>query len=265
MLKYDELNIQQKEIISKVQAMIVVVNDIEFMATMCYLAPPDHLNTVLKIQCKSPNNDPQIYYVGNFGKCPTAVTWIKQGCNKNVLCYASLKKEYFNNLVLIASVGVVTGFPDGDIQLGDVLISEQIYDDQENGFSPGDSVIPASKFMLNLLEEYFDWEFPCTVDKKRDASVKFSLILNKPDVAEKTQNFGLKPKGIELERFNITGTLRSFIIIKGVYNFSGDNTKVWEPTAALAANDYLYHHLCQTDLSLLVEGMCIIHSYMHQM
>ena len=58
--------------------------------------------------------------------------------------------------------------------------------------------------------------------------------------------------------FDITGSLKSFIIIKGVCNFTGDNTKVWEPTAALAANDYLYHHLYQTDLSLLVEGMCIL-------
>ena len=267
MLNYGELNTQQKEILSKVQLIIVVVNDNEFMATMCYLAPPDHLNVVLRIHCKTPNSDSQIFYVGNFGKCPTAVTWIKQGCGKDALCYVSLQKEYFKNLVLVASVGFLTGFPISDIQLGDVLISEQIHTihDQDNNSNPRDSVIPASQFMLNLLKEYFDWEFPCTLDKKRDASVKFGLILNKhmllSGVAERTQSLhyiGQKPKGIELDSIDITGLLKSFIIVKGVCNFTGDNTKVWEPTAALAANDYLYHHLCQTDLSLLVEG-----TYLH--
>ena len=271
MLKYGELNTQQKEIISKVQAIIVVVNDYEFMATMCYLTPPpDHLNGVLKIQCKTlvgSDIDSEIFYVGNFGKCPTAVTWRKQGCNKDALCYVRLKREYFKNLVLIAAVGVVTGFSDDDVQLGDVLISEQIcaiYDNRNTTCNPRDSVIPASKFMLSLLKEYFDWEFPCTIGKKRDASVKFGLILNKPvtlsDIAERTQSiqyFGQKPKGTEIGSFDITGSPKSFIIIKGVCNFTGDNIKLWEPTAALAANDYLYHHLCQTDLSLLVEGMYV--------
>ena len=248
-----------------------MVNDYEFMATMCYLAPPDHLNVVLKIQCKTPNRDPQIFYVGSFGKCPSAVTYVKQGCHKDVLCYPSLQREYFTNLVLIASVGVITGFPDGDIQLGDVLISEQVHAIHDRQDNTRDNVNPASRFMLNLLKEYFDWEFPCTVDKKHDASVKFGLILSKPalssDVAGRTQSlqyFGQNPKGIEVESFDITASSKNFIVIKGICNFTGDNTKVWEPTAALAANDYLYHHLCQTDLSLLIEGICIISSYIDQ-
>ena len=68
------------------------------------------------------------------------------------------------------------------------------------------------------------------------------------------QYFGQEAKGFEMEGFGIMGSSMSFIIIKGVCDFAGDKTKAWQPTAALAANDYLYHHLCQTDLSLLLEG-----------
>ena len=266
MLRYDELNTQQKEIISKVQAIIIVINDNEFMATMCYLTPPDHLNAVLKIQCKTlieSDINSQIFYVGNFGKCPVAVTLVNQGCNKDFLCHVSLRREYFKNLVLIAAVGAIAGFPD-DVQLGDVLISEQIHaiHDQDIACNPWGTIIPASKFMLTLLKDHFDWKFYSTKDKSRDASVKFGLILNKPsDVAERAQllqYYSQKPKGVEVEGLDANNLSKNFIIIKGVCNFAGDNNKIWQPTAALAANDYLYHHLCQADLSLLVTGNCVI-------
>ena len=272
MLKYGEVNTQQKEIISEVQIIIVVANDNEFMATMCYLTPPDHQNAVLKVLCKAligSDINSQIFFIGNFGKCPAAVAWLNQGCGEK-MCYVSLQREYFKNLVLIAAVGAIAGFPDGDVKLGDVLISEEIHvihEQQDETCNPWSSSISTSKFILNLLKEHFDWKFPCTTNESRDASIKFGLILNKPvllsDVTDRTQSlqyFGQKPKGIEVGSFDMTGSLKCFIIIKGVCNFIGDNTKLWEPTAALAANDYLYHHLYQTDLSLLVEGMYILHS-----
>jgi len=45
----------------------------------------------------------------------------------------------------------------------------------------------------------------------------------------------------------------SFVIIRGVCDFAGNENKIWQPTAALAANDYLHHHFCQTDLSSLLD------------
>jgi len=38
-----------------------------------------------------------------------------------------------------------------------------------------------------------------------------------------------------------------FLIIKGC-DFAANKYKIWQPTAALAVNDYLHHHFCQTDL-----------------
>ena len=268
MLQYDKLDTQQKETVAKVQAIVVVVSDNEFVATMCYLAPPDHHNTILKIQFITTvrsDNDPRIFYLGMFGKCPVAVTRVRQGCGKDVIYHA--KKEYFKSLVLIAAVGVAAGFPESDVKLGDVLIiSDQIYDctnymHQNDHYIAQGNATSASKFMLDLLKDHFDWNYPCTKDKKRDASVKFGPTSSKPtllsDVTDKSQllqDYGQKAKGFEMEGFGTTDSSIGFITIKGVSNFAGDKNQLWEPTAALAANDYLYHHFCQTDLSLLLKG-----------
>ena len=261
MIQYDNMDNQQKEIVAKVQAIIAVVSDNEFLATMCYLAPPDHHNAFLKVQfitAVGSDNDPRIFYLGKFGKCPVAVTRVRQGCGKDVVYHA--RKEYFKNLVLIAVVGVAAGFPESDIKLGDVLISDGIYDCAIYNHQDG-NVTSATKFMLDLLKDHFDWNYPCTKDEKRDASVKFGHIISKPmllnDVTEKGQllhYYGQEAKGFEMEGFGITDSSISFIIVKGVCDFAGDKNRLWEPTAALVANDYLYHHFCQTDLSLLLEG-----------
>ena len=267
MLQYDKLDSQQKNIVAKVQAMIVVVNDNEFMATMCYLTPPDNQNAVLSIQCKvqvGPDSDPRIFHVGNFGQCPVAVTQVKQGRGKDAVYHA--KKECFKNLVLIAAVGVAAGFPINGVKLGDVLISDQIRDcaickQQDNAYIPRGNILPASKFMINLLGDHFDWNFPCTKEKQRNSAVKFGLILSKPvlldDADERDrllQYFGKEAKGFEMEGFGIMDSSMSFIVIKGVCDLGANKSKEWQPTAALAANDYLHHHFSQTDLSSLLEN-----------
>ena len=189
MLQYDKLDTQQKEIVAKVQAIIVVVSDNEFVATVCYLAPPDHHNAVLKIQFITTvgfDNDPRIFHLGKFGKCPVAVTRIRQGCGKDVIYHAT--KEYFKNLVLIMAVGVTAAFPESDVKLGDVLISNHIHDYtiymhqkiQNDNYIAHGNVPSASKFMLDLLKDHFDWNYPCTKDEKRDASVKFGITVSKP-------------------------------------------------------------------------------------
>lgn len=266
MLQFDKLSSQQKDIVSKVQVIIVVVNNNELLATMCYLTPPDHQNAILRIQCKSPvgpDNDARIFYVGKFGKCPVAVTQVQQGCGKDAVSHA--RKEFFKNLVLIAAVGIAAGFPENGVKLGDVLISDQIQDcsifkRQGEDFSRGDK-IPASKFMRQLLKDHIDWKYPCTKDENRDASVKFGLILSKSmllnDKAERErllEYYGKEAKGFEMEGFGIMGSSLDFIVIKGVCDLGNKKDDLWQPTAALAANDYLYHHFCQTDLSVLIEN-----------
>ena len=270
-LYYNQLNPQQQDIVAKVQAMIIVVNDNEFMATMCYLKPHESQDSILKIQFKAvigPDSDHRIFYVGKFGKCPVAVTRVDQGHGEDAVHHAS--KKYFKNLVLFAAVGVSAGFPENGVKLGDVLISDRIHDctlyKKQDGVDIPRSIISgASKFMLQLLKDHFDWKYPCTKDNKRNAAVKFGLILSKSvllnDADERSRllkHFGPEAKGFEMEGFGIMNSSIGFIVIKGVCDFAGDKTKEWQPTAALAANDYLYHHFCQEDLSLLLEGILLM-------
>ena len=274
MLQFDKLSSQQKDIVAKVQAIIVVVNSNELLATMCYLAPPDHQNAVLRIQCKSPvgpDNDPRIFYVGKFGKCPVAVTQVQQGHGKDAVYHA--RKELFNNLVLIAAVGVAAGFPENGVKLGDVLISDQIQDCSiykcQNEDFPRGNKMPASKFMRQLLKPDIDWNYPCTKDEKRDTSIKFGLILSKPVLLDNKvareqllKDFGKEAKGFEMEGFGIMDSSLDFMVIKGVCDLGDKKNDLWQPTAALAANDYLYHHFCQTDLSVLIENKQGMHLHM---
>ena len=248
------------------QAILVVVNQYELLATLCYLKPPDGQSAVMTIQCITsvgPDNDPRIFHVGNFGKCLVAVTQVQQGCGEDAVYHA--RREVFKNLVLIAAVGVAAGFPK-KVKLGDVLISDRIHDCTIHKIQDGDYISrgiikSASKFMKQILKLDFDWKYPCTKDKSRNASVKIGLILSKPmllnDKTERDRLLKVNPEaiGFEMEGFGIMKSTLDSIVIKGVCDFAGDKDKAWQPTAALAANDYLYHHFCQTDLSLLLQGM----------
>ena len=276
--QFNDLNCQEKAIVAKVQAIIVVVNKNELMASLCYLAPADPLSVVLKILCKSPvgpDNDPRIFYVGKFGKCPVAITRVQQGCGKDAVNHA--RREFFKNLVLIATVGIAAGFPENNVKLGDVLISKQILD--TSIFKRGDkdyprgNKLPASKLMLQLLDHDLDWNFPCTKDEKRNASVKSGLILsesmllNNQDERERLlRDYNKEAIGFEMEGFGIMGSSLDFIVIKGVCDLGAKKTDLWQPTAALAANDYLHHHFCQADLSLLIEKKqsTYLHAYITQ-
>ena len=266
-LHYNKLNPQQQDIVAKVQAMIIVVNEKEFMATMCYLKPPESQNSILKIQFKTvigPDDDTRIFYFGKFGKCPVAVTQVEQGHGEDAVHHA--RKEYFKDLVLFAAVGILAGFP-GKVKLGDVLISDKIHDcshykDQNGVYIPRGGISKASKFMLGLLKDHYKWQYPCTKDRKRNASVESGLILSKSVLLDNAdernrllQYFGPEAKGFEMKGFGIMNSSVGFIVIKGVCDFAGEKTKEWQPTAALAANDYLHHHFCQTDLRLLLKGI----------
>jgi len=52
MMKYNELTKKQKRILSDTRVIILVVNSIEFMTTMCYLKPCNSFYHVVKIECR---------------------------------------------------------------------------------------------------------------------------------------------------------------------------------------------------------------------
>ena len=270
-LQYDELTEKQRRVISDTQAIIVVVNPIEFMATMCYLKPRNGLEHVLKTERGTkvgPDSLIHPLWFGDFGKCPVVVIRVKAGHGHHAVSHAD--KDTFPKVKLIVGVGVAAGFRENGVKLGDVLVSNRIQDcDQykkKNGKDiPRGNIKNACSLMLQRLQEPFQWMYPCTQDKQRYCEIKPGLILSKPvlmdDKEERKrllQYFGEEAKGYEMEGFGIMQSSINCIIVKGVCDYAGEKTDGWQPTAALAANDYLQHHFRQ-DLSILLEkkqGMC---------
>ena len=265
-LRYDELSTQQKEILGEVQAMLIVVNDSEFMATMSYLKPPQN-QKILKIhrniKLGHDNNNPLIFYIGMFGKCLVAVTRVDQGCGRDALIHS----DCFENVLLIAAVGVAAGFPENGVKLGDVLVSQQItdcsiYKRQDGEYISRGNTTRAFKYLIKRLKDgKFQWKFVCTSQDTK-SSVIFGQFLSKPmllnDEAERGEilkYFGKEAKGYEMEGFSIAGGAIDCIIIKGVCDFASGKNKKWQPTAALAANDCLYHDLNQMDLSVMKDDI----------
>ena len=263
-LRHDELSEQQKEIIGEVQAMLIVVNDSEFMATMSYLKPPQN-EKILKIhrnvKIGLDNNNPIIFYIGMFGKCLVAVTRVEQGRGKVALYHC----DFFKNVLLIAAIGVAAGFPENGVKLGDVVVSQQIidcsiYKDQDGEYIPRGSTTHAFEYLVKRLKDNkFQWEFVCASQDTK-SSVMFGRFLSKPmllnNEAERKKilkYFGKEAKGYEMEGFSIAEGGISCIIIKGICDFACGKDKTWQPTAALAANDCLYHDLNEMDLSLMKE------------
>ena len=258
---YHKLNEQQKKSLDEVQAMIIVVNQNEFMATMCYLKPPNEHSSILEVHGSNVVGFAKksfIFYVGMFGKCPVAVTRVDQGRGRDVIdCIWCVK-----NILLIAAVGVAAGFPENNVNCGDVIISKHIKNcsiyRQEDGIrTPRGDTTPGCKYMIRRLQNSLYWEFVRSKQGTK-SSVIFGLFLSKPVLLddkglggrkEMLRDFGIDAKGFEMEGFSIIGFGIECIIIKGVCDYASGKTKEWQPTAALAANDYLYHHLNQLDIS----------------
>ena len=272
-VNYDELNARQKKILDGVQAMIIVVNQNEFMATMCYLKPPNEHSCILEVHGSNEvgfANKQFIFYIGMFGKCPVAVTRVDQGRGRDAIVYI----RCFKNILLIAAVGVAAGFPENKVHYGNVIISKQIKDcsiyRQEDGTcTPRGDTTPGCKYMIGRLQNTLSWEFVRSKQGTK-SSVIFGLFLSKPVLldskggrAEILRDFGIDAKGFEMEGFSITGFGIECIIIKGVCDYASGKTKEWQPTAALAANDYLYHHLSQLDISSMRTARDDLHKGLH--
>ena len=257
---YRELPRKQQNLFDDVQAMIVVVNEKEFMATLHYLKPPtDDNKGILEVHHSIKiglADKPIIFHIGRFGKCMVAVTQVTQGHGKDAIEQTGC----FVNLKLVAAVGVAAGFPENKVKMGDVLISEKIIDSshykhEEGGtYSPRGPTFPASKYMIQRLQKKYDWEFQCSKAGSKSSIVcgdiisKSVLLNNKTERNKLRLAFGKEAKGYEMEGFSLTDGGIDCIVIKGVCDFASGKNKKWQPTAALAANDYLYYHLNRLDL-----------------
>ena len=266
-MNYFDLDQKQKEIVAKVQAMIVVVDDYEVLATKCFLKPPDHSKVVLEVHHKAKYGssfDPRIFLIGRYGMCPVAVTQVRQGHGRDAALHAD--RDIFHDMQIIIAVGVAAGFPENDVKFGDVLIAERIHDCSLKKFRDGEivpqgNVLPVSKYMFDRLLRKHDWHFPCTKDKKRHSAVISGPFLSNSETLhdakkrkELLQAHCKDAKGYEMEGFGIMTSKMDCIIVKGVCDYAGEKTEKWKPTAALAANHYLCQDFEKLDLRLLLSS-----------
>ena len=273
-VKYDDLNSEQKKILDEVQAMIIVVNDSEFMATMCYLKPPNNQSSVLEVHGSTEvvrTNKPFKFYIGMFGKCPVAVTRVEPGHGRDAIDHI----KYFQNILLIAAVGVAAGFPENNARYGDVIISTMITDcstykiDDDGIYIPRGLDSPGCSYMISELRQHHRWEFVCSKNDRK-SSVILGKVLSRPVLVNSKEereqmlsSFGREAKGYEMEGYSITGFGIECIIIKGVCDYASGKTKEWQPTAALAANDYLHYHLLKSDISGMKPVKDDLHKGLH--
>ena len=271
--KFENLEMEEKKMVTKVQAMIVVVNDFEDLAIKCHLKPPDDSDVILDVLCTKsdgPDLSKKSFLIGQFGKCPVAVTRVAQGCGRDAAVHAG--RDVFPNMQVFIALGVAAGFAKNKVRLGDVLISERIHDCSIVKLKEGE-IIPRGKVsdvhgpILNFLKNNHDWKFPCTKDKMRHSSAIVGPILSKPELLDDPkkreqyiQAHCKEAKGFEMEGFGLMGYEKiGCIIVKGVCDYAGKKAKKWQPTAALAANDCLLKVLMKNDLSAFLndQGMYV--------
>ena len=258
---YIDLSQQQLKIFDEVEAVIVVVNEKEYWATMSYLKPPnDDSKDILEVHHSvkiGHDEDSMIFFIGKFGKCMVAVTQVAQGCGKD----AVQKTSCFKNLKLVAAVGVAAGFPQNKVKMGDVLVSEKIIDcshyKHDEKYILRGAISPCSKYVIQRLRNKLTWEFQCTKTGLKSSVVcgdilSRSVLLNNEEEREKIRlYFREEAKGYEMEGFGLTNSNIDIIIVKGVCDFASGKNKKWQPTAALAANDYLHFHFSRLNLRAL--------------
>ena len=259
-LVYHELSEEQLKIFDEVQAVIVVVNEKEFMATLHYLKPPkDDSEGILEIHRSikiGQADKPRIFFIGKFGQCIAAVTQVPQGGGRDAIEHI----DCFKKLKLVAAVGVAAGFPENKVRMGDVLVSEKIIDcshyKHDEKYIPRGFMFPGSNYMIQRLQKKMKWKFQCTKTGLNcsvvcgDILSKNVLLNNKEERRKILSDFWEEAKGYEMEGFSLANGGIDIIVIKGVCDFASGKNKKWQPTAALAANDYLHFHLSRLDLRL---------------
>ena len=252
----DALSLNDKEIINSVCLLLMVVNDIEFLAAMYYFS---------KNKGKELHHENYTYYVGKWGEIPAAL--VLQGVpgiagpgGAQELTCVSIK--LFTNLKLIISLGVC-GTMD---RLGDVIVSSRIDGcsfyvkgdrmfDRSSQYQPGKNILKFFKIGANT------WSFQCTkpgiVEYRAKAVLKpmlsVSQLIASGEYRDKLiANFSEEAGGVEMEGIGVIRGIHiakkieqiKFIIVKAGCDYADESkSKEWQPVAAMAAADFLYSQL----------------------
>ena len=262
-----------KKIIDGVSLLLMVVNSSEFYAAMNYFSRNKATTLISK---------GDIYYVGKWGKIPAAlVRQSKPGIagpdGSTQLTIASI--DLFKNLEVIIALGVCGTMG----RLGDVVVSSRIDGCDDIKIIGNDIQIinrsnkcdPGRKIYKCLMNNYEIWSFLCTkqgTEKHEAKAVLKPMLSGVPLVASAEyrdklkEGVSIEAGGLEMEGIGVIHGIASaekrdkieFIIVKAGCDYADEEkSKEWQPVAAMAAADFVYHQLTKPNW-LLGKIMCVI-------
>lgn len=274
-------DLPNEQILKQVILLLLTVNTNENNAVLCYLEPlTSHKDIYKYIQQVDDHSQSQsmIYYIGNYGKVPTAVrqiTSVSEFGDVSVTTYG-LDFSCFKNLNAIIWVGIICGV-ETHVKICDVLVANEIIDfdlcrlSQVDVVNSGKSV-PLQLISVNKENKISTSEFLSSLFKQKDVNwpddeikerlvkchvpkpkLRHGIIVSVPNHIhnnntkdEMLREIAPEAIGIEMERAYLhTSELGLHLaIVKAVYDYGGDTTnKIFQPTAALLAANCLKMYL----------------------
>ena len=270
-------NIEDK-LLQKVVILLMAVNKSENYAARIYLKPlTGHENVYKYSQRKDygeQGREIAIYYIGNYGACPAAVRDILPGSEVQggASSVPAMAYDCFPNLGAIIGVGVACGVED-KVNMCDILVSTKVINYDKGRAEPGGFLsraesISASPYLRKLFSELSRW--PNDYFEKRlltnnlISKVKHGVILSGPYVIDDPvmkqrfiKDFAPEAIGIEMEgAYLFAATQRrptDVIIVKAVCDFGdGKKSKIYQPTAALLAADFICKQLSDPEVPAML-------------
>ena len=271
---HDILDIDSgKKIIDGVRLLLMVVNSSEFYAAMTYFS---------KNKARKLDSNGDIYYVGKWDKIPAAlVRQSKPGIagtdGSMLLTKASI--NLFKNLEVIIALGVCGTMG----RLGDVIVSSQINGCDDIKIIGNDIEIinraikcnPGRKIYICLKNNHETWSFLCTKPEteKHEAKAVLKPMLSGVHLVASAEyrkklkeDVSIEAGGLEMEGIGVIHGIASaekrdkieFIIVKAGCDYADEEkNKEWQPVAAMAAADFVYHQLTKPNW-LAGKIMCVI-------
>ena len=265
-------------ILNKVAILLVTVNDNETLAIRSYLKPLNGniYNYHSKVSHGAHSSEAAIYYIGKFGVLPAALRKITAGSEVQggASSVPRMAYEVFPNLTTIIAVGVACGV-EKKAQIYDVLVSTQVTDYSkaratDGKYLPRGQTVNASAYLTELFKNPIEWmSTPIKACLKENdipiPKVIAGVILSGPYLIDDLElkkkfieDFCPEAKGIEMEgTYLMEATQQSrtgVIIVKSVCDFGdGQKTKVYQPTAALLAADFVHTHLSNPCVSEVLD------------
>ena len=271
----------KNKILSKVQVLLLTVNDNEYLATYSLLEPIQGHSAVYTYQQKHESDQSgkstnyAIYLIGRYGACVTAAM------HSGIAFVPSLAFHCFPNLGAIINTGVACGVEKKSSIL-DIVVSSKVapYDKarinsdcgKPKALSRGE-IIECSPYLKDLvLNEKHTWPHASvevysrllTANEQKIPKVHFGTIISGPYLVDNKDakdiiltSFGKEAIGIEMEGAYlfraINRTKIHGIVIKSVCDFGdGNKNKDCQPTAAVLAADFVKHILSESKPEMLL-------------